>query len=183
MSTVETAVKTRTAAIFPILIALDKFKELGIDRFVARGHDAENQILLLNLLPEARNVQYDEKDIVSFASRDIAELNKILKEKGFDIQLSESQDSELGVVTIMDLVAPWLAQALKTEVSYEGQQYPAMLVNTGASLVGNTLDKELLMIRTKNGINIFIEKAEHELSGIDLFMYAMNVSKSLLYNE
>lgn len=171
---------THTISVFSILVALEKFRDLGIDRFIAGGQDEEQQALLLSLLPEARKVSYRESDIQAFASSSISALNQILEKHGFDIRLNESAD--LGVVTIMDLVAQWLTTAAETTVTYEDVSYPAMVVKEGAS-VAHTEYGEILKLRTKNGITVHIQKAEQELSGLELFMHALELSKAISGNE
>ncbi len=179
MNQTATKTKSHTAAIFPVLVALDKFKEKGIDGFTGTSED---QKYLLSLLPTARSVKYSEDEVKSFISNNVQELNAILKSKGFDIQFDESQAFDLGVVTIMDLMAKWLAKADPAEVMYDGKKYPAAKIKRGASVMLSTVDTEVLMIRTINGITVFIEKTYEERSGLVLFHHVLKMS-SFLSNE
>lgn len=173
MNQIATKIKSHTAAIFPVLVALDKFKEKGIEGF---SGTSEDQKYLLSLLPTARSVKYSEDEVKSFISDNVQELNAILKSKGFDVQLDESKDFDLGVVTIMDLMAKWLTKADPAEVTYDGKQYPAAKIKMGASIILPTVDTEVLMIRTRNGICVFIEKAYQERSGLELFHHVLKMS-------
>lgn len=100
MNNTMTKTTSHTAAVFPILLALSKFKEKGIS-FTGETHD---QKIILNLSDEANHIAVSDEQVKSFISESAAELNKILKDNGFNIQLDERMPFDLGVVTIMDLV-------------------------------------------------------------------------------
>jgi hypothetical protein len=172
--------KSHTASIFPILVALDAFKEYGIYGFGATSKDQED---LLKLLPAARTVKYSDDQIKSFVSNKVEDLNRILKLNGFDIQLNESQDFELGTVTIMDIMVRWLQKAEHRTFVYENELYDAMEIKSGASIVTTKDEKQVLMIRTREGICVFIELADRERSGLELFNHVFELSNSLTHSE
>lgn len=181
MNTGKALTHSRTTAIFPVLIALDEFKNYGISGF--NGWTPE-QKALLELLPAARVVEYNKKQIKSFVSNKVAELNAILKQNCYDIQLDETKNFDLGVVTIMDIMAKWLSKATPEPVMCDDVEYPGMRIKIGASIVKSTAtDSEILMLRTDNGICVFIEKTQTERSGFDLFNHSLKLSTTLLHNE
>ena len=175
----ETPFTSRTIAIFPLLLALKKFEEHGIENFLPANAEQEK---VLALLPEALKVKYNADQIKSFISDDPKKLNQILKENGFSIKLDEQAPFDLGVVTIMDLISQWLAKATKTNVSYEGTDYPACFIKQGASII-KIDEKLLLMIRTQSGLCVFIEKTDIERSGVELFTHVHSLAKLLHHGE
>ncbi len=174
-----TKLSSHTAAIFPLLMALKKFEEKGIE--FNGGSTA--QIELLSLMEEASHIRYPEDEIQSFISDNAPELNKILRDKGFNIQLDEKMPFDLGVVTIMDLMAKWLAKADPATVNHEGVDYPAAQIKSGASIVNNGRLNPTLMIRTRNGLCVFIQIADYERSGLDLFHHIFKQARTMTHSE
>lgn len=178
--------KSHTVALFPILIALNKFKEHGIEGFTGTS---EAQKYLLSLQPEALGVTLPPEQIQSFIADSAPELNGILRDHGFSIQLDESEDFDLGVVSILDLVAKWQGKASPTVVKYNNTVYPAAKVTAGASITPlhpHTVDeKDLLMIRPEStsGLIVFIEKDTPPRAGLDLFQHVYTQAQSLVRNE
>ena len=177
--------KSHTVALFPILIALNKFLDRGIGNFQPASEDAHDQKFAIGLMDEALKIKYSEDEIKSFISNDVHELNSILKQNGYDIQLDESIPVDLGVVTIMDLIGRWLEQGVHVIIEHENESYPAVKIKSGASIINFFDDKEkhILMIRTREGLCVFIQKDEQERSGMDLFKHILEKSNSLPYNE
>ena len=170
---------SHTAAIFPILMALKKFEEKGI-YFTERTTVQKD---IMSLLREADQVKYSENEIKSFVADNAPELNKILRDNGFDIQLDEKAPFDLGVVTIMDLVAKWIAKANSAIVNYEGTEYPAALIKHGASIVNNDYGERTLIIRTTTGLCVFIQIADEEKSGLDLFCHIFEQARKMTHSE
>ena len=170
---------SHTIAIFPLLMALKKFEERGITGFEP---DNPSQKYLLERFPEALKVKYSEDQIKSFISDSAKELNTILKQNGFTIELDETQPFDLGVVTIMDLVGKWLGKAMETTVSHENITYPACFIKTGTSII-TIGDKTILKIITTNGLTVFIEKTKTERSGLALFEHLFNQARLINYSE
>ncbi len=175
-----TTKQTSTIALFPFLIGLRTFAEKGIKTFLGNTNE---QIYTLGLMPATLSIPYPSEEIKAFISENPEELNTILKEHGFDIQLDTTRPFDLGVVTIMDLIGEWLEQAKPKTVTYGDTEYDAALIKKGASIVSTTEDKELLMIRTKKGLFVFIEKDKQARSGFELAEYIFKQSETVLLNE
>jgi hypothetical protein len=171
---------SNTVAIFPILLALDMFKKMGINQFqgTTEAHDE-----LLSLLPEARSSQHPPTQVKCFVSNKVSELNKILKDNHFDIQLNESQPFDLGVVAIMDLMLRWLSRGEKTSITYKRKEYSAVKVTQGASVVRGGGGQEVLMIRTREGVCVFFEKTDEAMHGLQLFNHVFEISRSFRHDE
>lgn len=176
--------KTNTVALFPILIALNKFKDKGIEGFIGA---TEDQKYILGLMEEALKIHYSPEQIKSFISGSAAELNRILKDHGFDIQLDESMPIDLGVVTIMNLIGKWLVKAVETTVTNDGISYPAAFIKTGASI--KTIhqytdhEKQVLQILTTEGLVVYIEIADQERSGMELFKHIISLTEGMSLRE
>ncbi len=168
--------KSSTAAIFPILIALDKFIEKGIQAFTAITPDQE---FLIGHLDEARRIKYSPDEIKSFVSNNVHDLNDKLEKAGFKIRFDETLPFDLGLVTIMDLVGQWQSKATEAEIIYEGEKYPAAKITSGASLKMTERIEEVLFIRATNGLCIFIEKTDLQSSGNELFKHVRMMAKEL----
>jgi hypothetical protein len=164
----------KTVSIFPILIALNKFEKKEGARFVGSTKIHQQIIHLLETMPE---IKFSGDQIKSIISGDVSELNRFLKDNGFSIQL-EGKNFELGVVTIMDLLGRWLSQATETSISYQSQEYKAAEIKLGAC-VRNYGDEDILMIRTRDGISVFIEKTDVQMTGLDLFSHVLTKSQLL----
>lgn len=178
--------KSHTVALFPLLVALNKFKEHNIEGF---NGTSDAQKYLLSLEPQALGVQLPPDQIKSFISDDAADLNSILRKHGFSIQLDERADFDLGVVSILDLIAKWQGKASPASINYNNNSYPAAKITTGASvtpLYSKTADeKDLLMIRPEStsGLIVFIENNTPARSGLELFQYVHEQAQSLVHNE
>ncbi len=173
--------KSHTIALFPILIALNEFYDKGI-ALQPISEKSYDQMLAIGLMEEALKIKYSDEQIKSCISADVNELNSLLKEHGFDIRLDEFGSTDLGVVTIMDLVGRWLEQGVHVFLEYENEKYPAIKIKSGASII-DVNGKETLLIRTRDGLMVFIEKTNEEKSGMDLFRHILQQSNLLDLSE
>ena len=171
--------KSHSISIFSFLLALNKFKEKGINEFKGITTDHRDT---LELMQEALQIKYSKDEVKTFIADNAKDLNTILKKNGFDIQLDESKPFDLGVVTIMDLIGQWYLKAEPETVLCENKSYSAGLIKSGACVITNG-EKETLMIRTRRGLCVFIQMDDTERSGTDLFYHVFKQARSLTHSQ
>ncbi len=96
--------------IAPIIAALVKSEDMIGKNPSWQGINADQKYFLERLfVTRSELARYSATELRSWASRVAAELNKILQEEGFDIQLDEfGGPNEFGVVSILNVLVEWL---------------------------------------------------------------------------
>lgn len=165
-----------------IVSALKKAVEfLGGDRALAAVNAEQHEFLghsweYNGLLSQ----KFSEKELRAYVDTVAANLNAILKQEGFSIELSDFAPGNFGVVSILDILVEWLKVGDVREVSdAQGTLYPAVEfedvvyvdgvqqhIFTSAMSPAHTHPIATLM--TKSGDKLCLTVAGEELSGFAL---------------
>lgn len=168
-----------TVCVAPILSALCGTEDiLGPDRQWRPQNAHQERIVKLLKLRNQLNVFFqkateggiDHKELRYWVDWVAENLNKILKEEGFDIQLEDFGPGEFGVVSILDVLVEWLTKGEEDEVFFGNVAYPAVRMNCFGEVDGEyTQLVEVLhssvhpepigMIHTKTGDRVYMSVA------------------------
>jgi len=135
--------------------------------------------------------KFSESELRSWASEKARELNQILSDEGFNIQLDELQNNEIGVVAILDVLLEWLKEGQKLELFSNDTTYPGVKMDNShvnglhAFLSGvNRTDyaQQIAMLPTKNGDVVYMTIADKELDGFELFKHIMDIRQNIVHD-
>lgn len=140
------------------LIAVNDKQKTFIDRYLT----LERIDMLKAFSPE---------ELRAWASRNITELNQILKNEGFDIRLQEEEDA-FGVVAILKAAVKWKEKAEITEVTYNNTMYPAISLQYRKHDCRVTYVEgyahPVVSVKTKSNDTVYFAIADEVLDGIEL---------------
>ena len=106
-----------TMVVQPIVAALVKSEDiLGKNRTWDAVNDVQQKFLKDFFSRRKELSGFPEKELKCWASWVAAELNAILKKERFDIKLEDFAEDEFGVVSILDVLAEWLKEGMKTKL-------------------------------------------------------------------
>jgi hypothetical protein len=123
--------KTRSITTYTLARALIAAEEFMGGNCGWNGTNGVQEDFLTNFfLPnEALSIE----EIETKASQAAAELNKFLKENGFDIELEELGPNEFGAVSILDQLVYWLEKGEKVPIYTDQSEYPGVQLKKGVS--------------------------------------------------
>jgi len=101
---------------------------------------------------------FQAHELQSFVSSNVAELNKILRERGFSIQLQSFRDvKSLGVVSLQDILVKWKEKARCQSMQSAGQEYASFFLPKKTNGITffrrNTQDQETVIARIETQTN------------------------------
>lgn len=179
---------SKTVALLPVAcalnIALDYVKNQ--DYFVASG-DNDKSVALQKLYLDKYHRSFLEAiplfsvaELRAMASSSVKEINRFLKENGFDISLEPFSDpSDFGTASIMDVVAKWCVEGKSEHISFEKENkaYFGALVEGGVTaLLSSCHPHPIAHIKCKNNDDFFITIADCERESFDLLSYAHEIT-------
>lgn len=131
-------------------------------------------------------------EIESVASLRADEINRFLRERGFDIELGQFAPNDFGTAAVLDVLADWKIVGERSWVTYEGTRYPAVAMSDWVSLhyPYNHYDPNYLFasVETVSGDLVYMapheERLSWKLSWVDLleFVWVLQ-SKSERYSH
>ncbi|MDO8599293.1 MAG: hypothetical protein Q7S02_04245 [bacterium] len=122
--------KSRTQVLYPIVAALVKAEDVLGPRRVWGGTNPQQLDFLAHTFG-AREDLGRIPDITSIASRDAAEINRFLAERGFQISLDPFTDpKDFGTASVLDVLVQWVTRGAKMPLLRKGteQQYPGVRI-------------------------------------------------------
>jgi hypothetical protein len=187
--------KSQTISLFSILIALDKFKDIGVT-FTAGVRD-EHFYIIETLLPASRKIPYSSTEIQSVTSQ-VKDFPQKLKEYGFnDTRGQFVDDGDLAVLTVMDLMGAWMTDTSETSVMHKEIEYKAVRIansaqiftaDDGRSILQLTIQSdakldlnntEVLPKKSETGENFDHEAAMKEIESRQISVFIEKVSQGL----
>ncbi len=162
----------------------------------SRAWQAENafqKLYLAGLLPRREELgKFSEEELRSWVSRNADELNKVLKDEGFDIQLEKFHKDEFGVVSILDVLVEWLVAGQKTKIKCGDSQYDAVEIGQYSEVDGQNRRlfvacsttkhaHPIVVLETKSGDHVYMTIADRPLSGFEL-IERIDVIRGSLYH-
>ena len=157
-----------TAVIWPILSAVNKAALfLGMSAGSWLPVNSQQETFLTSYYSDRAQLQhFSETELRTWASTSHEELNKVLRDEKFTIQLEPFLPSEFGVVSILDVLVTWLHEGCKTQLASEdGKIYPAVRVKDGIRLYK---DNTIACLETKTGDKVWMCLANGQLEGFPL---------------
>ena len=179
---------THTFTPHPIFAALLKAgNELG---GVQWQSESEMQRYFLSKLyyPHLSEIeQFSDTELRSWVSEVADELNKILSTEGFDIQLDELQNNEIGVVAILNLLIEWLERGAPVSIRNSNGVYPGVKIqqeridghDTFIPYYNSHYSHPIAMISAKNGDTVWMTVADKEIAGFELFKHIEQIRNNL----
>lgn len=171
----------------PICRALLKSEdELGAFRVWRVVNKAQSRLLadFSFYREELSEKRFSEKELRAWASRIAAELNAILIQEGFSIQLRDFGPDEFGVVSILDVLVDWVAQGRAMELTagrkeYLGNWYPGVhmisrvdtdkkSLRTFSSSVVSCHNEPIVALATQSGDVVTMTIADRPYADFDL---------------
>ena len=178
-----------TMVVSPIVAALVKSEDiLGKNRTWDAVNDVQQKFLKDFFSRRKELSGFPEKELKCWASWVAAELNAILKKERFDIKLEDFAEDEFGVVSILDVLAEWLKEGMKTKLFFEHQEYPAVRLSRTAEIndkptklfLGFVSDKysfPIASVATKSGDKVWMTVANQAVEGFELVSKIENLRK------
>ncbi len=169
-----------TVCVAPIMAALVGTEDiLGVGRLWKPQNQNQERIVELLKLRDQLNVFFQKtaegelghKELRYWVDWVAENLNKILREEGFGIQLKDFKKGEFGVVSILDVLVEWLIKGQEDEIIADGVVYPAVRMGATGRVDGQyTQLVEVFessrhphpvgMLRTKTGDKVYVTVAE-----------------------
>jgi hypothetical protein len=162
------APKTATVAVWPILGCLKAAEEF-VGKTSEWGPVNDDQREFLDLFGE----HIDGVDLLSSwlerrAGRDVAAINAWLRERGFDISLSEIDDADgFAVASILDVLVEWLKEGTRTKLDSGGVLYDGVKLKDGVRVCQHPgiSRNPVVRISTRSGVTVCMSVAESEPEG------------------
>ena len=136
--------------------------------------------------------RFSDTELRSWVSEVADELNKILSTEGFDIQLDELQNNEIGVVAILDLLLKWIKRGVKIDIQgLNNIVYPGVKIqqeridgrDTFISCHSTNHKHPIAKVSTKNGDTVWMTIADEEITGFELFEHIEQIQKNISVNS
>ena len=172
-----------TIVVWPIIAAISKallFINAPVDQ-TSLGPINDTQTMFVKKYFDKHDelVYFNDKEIRSWASSNMRELNNILKQEGFDIQLIEEGD--FGVVSILDVLIKWANEGTKSTIicPTNNCEYPAIQMEKGFSVYSTAAHNHpLLCIKTKSNDMVWMTIADQPLEGFPLMDHVNRIRAS-----
>ncbi len=188
---------SNTSVIYPLTAALVKAEDiLGPDRSWHISNATQSLFLEEFFNAASRKESPRIPEIESIAAWEAETINRFLRERGFQIQLTPFRNGpnnkEFGVASVLDLLVTWLEP---------GNEVPLRVNNTGATT--SQSDKEYPAVRMVKGISfstasqhphaiarlqtqsddvVYLTRLDTNPTGFDLLHYVKRLSASLSPN-
>lgn len=171
---------SKTMTVAPIMGALLKSEEILGKGRVWHGINPSQYIFLEQFFTQrAALAKFSDKELLSWVSWIAEELNKILKDEGFDIQIGDFAYDEFGVVSILDVLVEWLAPGQVDFILSGSAKYPAVKMEPRAYVDGKpeilfeALNSYLhphsvAVVKTQSDDKVYMTVAEKPAADFDL---------------
>lgn len=179
-----------STVIMPILAALS-----GAQNYINKPGEWKpingmQQLLVQKYVPRMPELTYlSDKEIRTWASRDINYLNDILRKEGFSIQLNPC--SLFGVVSILDILVKWKTPGKESTVYAQDVAYPAvsMVKKDGQYSILNSDEYQnpIIKLDTQNNDVVYITVADEPSEQFELAqkierIMASNLTENFKYD-
>jgi len=77
---------------------------------------------------KAELAEFSQKELKTWASSNVEELNETAKNQGLDIALNDFSPEGFGAISVMDILFQWTNGKAETILTYSGQEYPALKI-------------------------------------------------------
>lgn len=128
---------SRTMVVAPIVAALVKSEKiLGANRMWRAMSPEQERFLQEYFSQRTELARFSDQELRSWTSFAASQLNAILKQEGFDIQLQDFLPDEFGVVSTLDVLVEWLVEGQESTLSSNGVKYHAVHMESRAEVDG-----------------------------------------------
>jgi hypothetical protein len=125
-------------------------------------------------------------EIESIASFSADDINRFLRERGFDIQLApwhaDNRQKEFGVASVLDLLVKWLKPGDETKLkAVNTQLYPAVHQSTEVSsfYLAEGHNDAIAQLKTTSSDLVYMTKLDNAPADFELLRYASRLASSL----
>ena len=175
-----------TVSLYPIIAALLASEEIIGPNLVWNPINGFQKELLNTYYTSAiRKEAHGIPEIVSKASYSVAEINEFLKEKGFDIQLTELEDPRsFAFASVLDLLVEWINEGIEGKIKVDGKTYPGVYIDDhrrGVSFYKAPLHEHVIAcLQTKSNGRVFMTVAGDISRDMFLMMKEINTLSAMM---
>ena len=188
---------SNTCVIYPLTAALVKAEDILGPNRAWHANNATQSLFLEEFFDTAsRKESPSIPEIESIAAWEAETINRFLRERGFEIQLtpfrSSPNDKEFGVASVLDLLVTWLepGNEVPLKVSNTGaisphgeKEYPAVRMVKGISFSSASQHPHpIARLQTQSDDVVYLTRLDTPPKGFDLLHYAKQLSAALTPN-
>ncbi|MFC1644859.1 hypothetical protein ACFL08_02440 [Patescibacteria group bacterium] len=115
---------------------------------------------------------FNEKELRAWVSDSAEEINKILKDEGFELQLRNLKPGETAFLSILKILLKWLNPGIECTIQSPGdtKSYLGVEIEEGFQVINSVkTDNPIICVNSENGDQVFMTIADEELKDFDLF--------------
>lgn len=164
---------TSTLCVLPILgciHAAEKYMEEGLNISAERAPVTEEQEQFLELFEDLLTVIPELKELQSLADTSAKPVNAWLKERGFDIELPEPDESGFAVASILDILVSWLHTGKRTFIKgvNTNEEFTGVHLKSGVNVahLPAVHANPVVRIATKEGYSVCMSMVDNVPEGI-----------------
>ena len=178
---------SRITSPWPMIAALVKAEEMegfGPNR-VWQPMTGFQELFLIRYFKPLRSEAISLPEISSIVSRQAAEINAFLKEKGFSIELENFRPGEIGTASVFDILEEWIVEGNEKPIKENGQgiEYPGVRIAGQNAMFYRAKDHPdpIAVLETKNGDVVMMTIAPRApVDDFDLMMMIEKLEANLV---
>ena len=151
---------TQTLTVAPILGCLKAAEEYLRTQLTFKTANDTQVEFVKRFASNIADLERLGNEIKSVAHKDVAVINRFLKDRGFDIQLPPPSNPSMAfsVASVLDVLVEWLKEGKVTTVKSvnTGQSYPAVHIKAGVNIYRGLNDMPLVQLDTKSGDLVYM---------------------------
>ena len=177
---------SNTTVIYPIVTALVKAEEIIGPGRAWQPANPTQALFLREFFAPCREESGSIAEIESIASFTADDINRFLRERGFQIKLKpflrDDKWKEFGVASVLDLLVEWFKPGTETTLKrQDSQTYPAVRQGTAVSSFyqGAKHNYPIAQLKTKSSDQVYLTKLDNASTDFELQHYAQQLAGSL----
>ena len=175
-----------TTVVYPIVTALVKAEEIIGPKRDWQTVNPTQTLFLKDFFAPCRAESSSISEIESIASFTADEINRFLRERGFNIQLAplrnDNRWKEFGVASVLDLLVKWFKPGNETTLKgVDKQVYPAVHQGTEVSSFyqAGQHNYPIVQLKTTSNDQVYITKLDNAPKDFELLHYTRKLAGSL----
>lgn len=175
-----------TTVVYPIVTALVKAEEIIGPKRDWQTVNPTQALFLKDFFASCREESGSIAEIESIASFTADDINRFLRERGFNIQLAPLRNDdrwkEFGVASVLDLLVKWFKPGNETRLKgVDKQMYPAVHQGTEVSSFyqADQHGYPIAQLKTTSSDQVYMTKLDNAPADFELLRYARRLASSL----
>lgn len=167
-----------TSVLWPVICALHQATLfVGLHNHWMPQNDAQINFLARFYTPLVKQLGlFEKQELTAYAGDNIAELNRILRARGFDVQLQEYSDDPgaFGTIAILDIKETWPkpGTGIQLEHRITHTQYPAVSMEDDFQIYHTAIHPHpLVCLRTNTSDTVWLTVADQVRGDFELLDY------------